>query len=76
MKVLVSAVAQHVQQMPEQSKWPVDLAAMFGGVTALFGMLTGIVGFLAAVCSLGWAAIRFYETKTVQEWLKKRRARK
>jgi len=68
-------VLRGVERMPEQSKYPMDVAAVFGGLTALFGLLTGIVGFIAACLSMAWAAIRLYETKTVQEWLKKRRSR-
>lgn len=74
MRITLGAAADAVQRLPEQAKLPADVAAMFGGLSALFGVLTGFVGLLAGLCSLAWAAIRLYETKTVQEWLKKRRS--
>jgi ABC-type Na+ efflux pump permease subunit len=66
MKILAALHA-----IPEQVKLPVDGVAIFGWVSALFGMLTGIAAFIAAVLSMGWAAIRIYETQTFQAWLKK-----
>jgi len=71
MKLLVA-----MQHIPEPLKWPLDGLAVIGWVTALFGALTGVVAFVAAVFSMGWAVIRFYETDTVQKWLRKHKDRK
>lgn len=67
---------QVVEGIPERIKLTGDTLAIFGWVSALSGVLTEVFGLLAAVLSFAWAAVRLYETKTFQGWLKRRREHK
>lgn len=62
--------------IPAPAKAAMDLVSVFAWISALTGLLTNLVGLAAAVASFAWAAVRFYETKTVQAWLAKRKASK
>jgi len=64
---------QLIEKIPEPLKLVGDIAAVAGWVTALSGVLTALFGLGAAFLSFIWAALRIYESKTVQNWLKKRR---
>lgn len=55
--------------MNEQIKHALDGVSLVTAIAALVAWLPP----LAAFASLIWSLIRIYETKTVQEWLKKRR---
>jgi hypothetical protein len=57
----------------EQAKLVVDGVAIMGWVSALMGFLTHFAGLVAAIASMVWCCIRVYETKTFQQWLKKRK---
>ncbi len=57
-------------QHSEQAKHVVDGIS----VTAVAGALVGLLPALAAGFTVVWTGIRIYETKTVQRWLRKRRA--
>jgi len=39
------------------------------------GTLANILPAMAAIFSIVWTALRIYETKTVQSWLKKKNAK-
>lgn len=67
---------QIVEGIPEKIKLTGDTLAIFGWISALSGALTEAFGLLAAILSFAWAAIRLYETKTVQGWFTRRRSRK
>lgn len=56
--------------MNEHVKHALDWASVAAAVAALAAWLPP----LAALASLVWTGIRIYETKTVQGWVKKRRA--
>lgn len=70
-------IALSVQSaIPPQVKPVIDTLAVIGWFTALIGALTTFFGFLAAFASAAWGLIRLYETRTVQNWLKRRREKK
>ena len=54
--------------MDEQVKTFLDWTSISGLLMTLAGWLPNI----AALATLIWTAIRIYETKTVQGWLKKK----
>ncbi len=58
--------------MMEQYK-PVGDAISVGSIVAIMG---GWLPSIAALLGIVWWAIRIYETKTVQGWLKKRASSK
>lgn len=45
-------------------------------ITALVGAVTGLVTPVAAVITTCWFAVQLYESRTVQDIVKRRRARK
>lgn len=53
--------------MDETTKTVVDAAS----VATMLGTLGSILPPLAALFTIVWTGIRIYETKTVQEWVKK-----
>lgn len=57
-------------QAPEQAKAIGDVFSVGTVVGALMGWLPAI----AAIFTIVWTAIRIWETKTVQGWLKRFRA--
>jgi hypothetical protein len=46
----------------------------FASVATVLGTLVDFLPAVAAVFTIVWTAIRIYETKTVQGWLRKRNA--
>ena len=54
--------------MDETTKQVVDAASVF----TMIGTLGSILPPLAALFTIVWTGIRIYETKTVQEWVKKK----
>lgn len=59
--------------IPAPVKTGTDLLAVAGWVSALAGALTEVFALVAAILSCAWAAVRLYETKTVQKWLARRK---
>ena len=62
-----------MNQIPEQIKLGADGLAVVTWVSALAGALTGVLGVIAAIGSAIWVWLRVYETRTVQDWIKRRR---
>ena len=60
--------------LPPQAKGALDAMAIVGWLSALAGVLTPIIGLLAAIASLVWGVLRIYETKTVQNLVKRKKA--
>lgn len=59
--------------VPPSVKPLFDILAIVGWITALAGALTTLFGLIAAVASAAWGLIRLYETRTVQNWLRRRK---
>ena len=57
-------------QAPEPLKFVGDALS----ISAVAATFVGILPAIAALASLIWTSIRIYETKTVQSWIKKRKA--
>ena len=55
--------------MDESTKTLVDTAS----VATVLGTLAGILPAIAALFTIVWTAIRIYESKTVQDFLKRRK---
>lgn len=65
---------EQIQQSIQDSIKPViDVAAIVTSASALIGLLTNIIGLIGVIASAAWAVVRLWETKTVQEWRKKRK---
>ena len=62
-----------MNQIPEQIKLGADGLAVVTWVSALCGALTGLLGVIAAIGSAIWVWLRVYETRTVQDWIKRRK---
>ena len=56
--------------MDEASKHIID----FASIVTVLGTLADMLPAIAAVFTIVWTAIRIYETKTVQGWLRKKDA--
>jgi hypothetical protein len=56
--------------MDEASKHIID----FASVLTVLGTLADMLPAIAAVFTIVWTAIRIYETKTVQGWMRKKDA--
>ena len=56
---------QHVQELKNAG----DAAS----VITLLGTLANVLPAIAAAFTIVWTAIRIYETRTVQDWLAKKR---
>lgn len=63
------SVLERVQHIPEQVKVAGDAVS----IGTVLGAIAGILPAVAALLTIVWTAIRIYETKTVQDWLAKRR---
>lgn len=70
------AMVKLLSHIPEQTKLGVDVLAAFGWMSALLGVLTNLFALGAAILSFAWCALRLYETKSVQLWLEKRKAKR
>lgn len=55
--------------MDESTKTLVDTAS----VATVVGTLAGILPAIAAIFTIVWTAIRIYESRTVQDFLKRRK---
>jgi hypothetical protein len=67
------------QQMEPGIENQFDLSHWAGHIVSLFaltGSLFGIIPAIAGVAALVWYIIQIVESRTVQEWLRKRNARK
>lgn len=60
---------QQIQHIPEQVKIAGDAVS----ITTVLGAIAGILPAVAALLTIVWTGIRIYETRTVQDWLAKRR---
>ena len=58
-----------MNHMDESTKHAVDAASVFTAVGSILAWLPAI----AALFTIVWTGIRIYETKTVQNWLVRRR---
>jgi hypothetical protein len=63
------SVVDRVQHMPEQTKTVVDGIS----VGAVLGAIAGALPAIAATFTIVWTGIRIWETKTVQDWLNRRK---
>lgn len=60
-------------QNTEQVKHVVDTLSISAIVLAWMNTLSTAFTLLSTILAALWAAVRLYETKTVQDWVKKRR---
>ena len=61
---------KHFNDINEHTKHVIDGAS----IATVLGTLANILPAMAALFTIIWTAIRIYETKTVQSWLKKKNA--
>ena len=61
---------KNVNEISEHTKHIIDGAS----IATVLGTLANILPAMAALFTIVWTAIRIYETKTVQSWLKKKNA--
>jgi len=61
---------KHFNDINEHTKHVIDGAS----IATVLGTLANILPAVAALFTIVWTAIRIYETKTVQSWLKKKNA--
>jgi hypothetical protein len=59
---------KQVHEINEHTKHLLDWTS----IGVVLGTLMNFLPAIAALASLVWSCIRIYETKTVQDWLKKR----
>lgn len=69
---MLHKIQEYVEHIDEHTKHVLD----FTSIGVVFGTLIQILPSVAALASLVWSCIRIYETKTVQAWLKNRKAPK
>ena len=67
---MLHKLQEYFDHIDEHTKHVIDWTSI--GVA--FGSLIQILPSIAAALSIVWSVIRIYETKTVQSWLKKRKA--
>lgn len=67
---MLHKLQEYFDHIDEHTKHVIDWTSI--GVA--FGSLVQILPSIAAALSIVWSVIRIYETKTVQSWLKKRKA--
>jgi len=60
-----------IHEVSEHTKNVLDGAS----IATVLGTLANILPAMAAIFSIVWTALRIYETKTVQSWLKKKNAK-
>ena len=63
---------KHFSEINEHTKHVLDWTSLGLAVGTLIQILPAV----AAIWTIGWYTIRIYETKTVQDWLKARKAKK
>ena len=61
---------KYFNDINEHTKHVIDGAS----IATVLGTLANILPAMAALFTVIWTAIRIYETKTVQSWLKKKNA--
>lgn len=66
----------HAWEAIEPAKPHLDVAAVGTFALGLLGILPSLMTGVTTVTTLIWSCIRLYETKTVQDWLARRRAGK
>lgn len=59
-------MSELLDSMNDSIKHAVDTVS----IATVLGTLTHMLPSIAALFSIVWSAIRIYETKTVQDWLK------
>jgi len=62
---------KNFNEVSEHTKYIIDGAS----IATVLGTLANILPAMAALFTIVWTAIRIYETKTVQSWLKKKDAK-
>jgi hypothetical protein len=62
---------KNFNEVSEHTKHIIDGAS----IATVLGTLANILPAMAALFTIVWTAIRIYETKTVQSWLKKKDAK-
>jgi hypothetical protein len=70
----IALTVQHA--IPQHAKPLLDVLAIVGWISALAGALTTVFGLVAAIASAAWGLVRLYETRTVQNWINRRREKK
>ena len=63
---------KHINEINEHTKHLIDWTS----IGVVLGTLMNFLPAIAALTSLIWTCIRIYETKTIQGWLAKRKAKK
>jgi len=63
---------KHFNDINEHTKNVLDLTSL--GLA--LGTLMQILPAIASIWTIGWYSIRIYESKTMQDWLKSRKAKK
>jgi len=63
-------IVEKIESINEHTKHAIDWASL----SIAFGTLLQVLPSIAAALSIVWSIIRIYETKTVQNWLKKRKS--
>lgn len=67
---MLHKLQEYFDHIDEHTKHVID----YTSIGVAFGSLVQILPSIAAALSIVWSVIRIYETKTVQSWLKKRKA--
>lgn len=67
---MLHKLQEYFDHIDEHTKHVID----YTSIGVAFGSLIQILPSIAAALSIVWSLIRIYETKTVQSWLKKRKA--
>ena len=67
---MLHKLQEYFDHIDEHTKHVID----YTSIGVAFGSLIQILPSIAAALSIVWSVIRIYETKTVQSWLKKRKA--
>ena len=63
-------ILDKLESVNEHTKHAIDWTSI--GIA--FGTLLQVLPSIAAALSIIWSVIRIYETKTIQNWLKKRKS--
>jgi hypothetical protein len=63
-------MVKHIVEINEHTKHVIDGAS----IATVLGTLANILPAMAALFTIVWTAIRIYETKTVQSWIKNKNA--
>lgn len=66
---MIKDIIEKLDSINDHTKHAIDWAS----VSIAFGTLLQVLPSIAAALSIVWSIIRIYETKTVQNWIKKRK---